>query len=162
MAICTCFHPTFCKICNYISMLGLNLTHISKMGGWHWCDVCHPSCKQIRLMVISRWNGITAYLIGWLLKSCVLQHLILYGNYYEAHMAKFQVELIPYHIVIKFNWVLWSQNRSFYSWIRRSEICILLISGLHIDTGRCFTILSNEFCEVARHIDGDGSVVIFC
>ena len=67
------FHPTYHNGCNYLSMLGLKLNHVSKSGHW----------KMIRLIVTTRtpWAGDDIHKVdsSLLCKVCVhtfIKHLV--------------------------------------------------------------------------------------
>ena len=50
------FHPTFCRACDYLSILGLKSNHVSKMGP---CNIVHlPEANVFNLpMPLTRWQG---------------------------------------------------------------------------------------------------------
>ena len=57
------FHPTHYRTCDYLSMLGLKLNHVSKRG--LWCVSLFMYSDLLKLKVIAPWGLGTLGLIWW-------------------------------------------------------------------------------------------------
>ena len=48
------FHPTLYRACDYLSMLGFKLNHVSKMGSWKKKNFCNPHPSPL---INSSWQA---------------------------------------------------------------------------------------------------------
>ena len=89
-----CFHPTFFWACDYWSMLGLKLDHVSKRGHWdNWClkfdlTTVIASEKQLRTTGITNISNVVIQLTREQTKHMIQAIFFFIWFFFASHNAR--------------------------------------------------------------------------
>ena len=120
------FRRRLYQACNYLSMLGLQLNHVSKRGHWVECDD-HHNRGHVHMLTLS-WSKISFSRRYWIIEPAAC---LLWSSFLSNYLL---FCLIMCHVLQKNKpeqfWIFWWKDQS-----HSFEVCSWWLNGQHVYIG---------------------------